>query len=556
MPDLVFATKGQAAVLRAQEQMKQQAKDLATEFRKDTQEAEKLGRAAVRIYESTKTPQEQMRQRINTLREAIKKGVAPPEAIEALGRLKTKYHETYSAAQKDISKSSEELEKFSKVQDKSFGTSGVMKWGAALGGAVSAAIVTSFKTIRDEQKKLADDAKGALNAEGALAQLADTPAEYRALLGESRGMFAAGVGRDRNEAAETLSDLLNAGISSRGDRAFFGRMRSSGLVNNSGDFAKAAAALRLNLGGNIQDIVNSSFGAGEYSPGSIEQLLIGASRGGTGAKALGIGFDELIGSTAALSAARNSESEGGTLIASLLKSLDKAGGFEGKTLKQSLAEIQQRVAGGENLRGDSLLGGRAEAVDAYRILTGAEGGDIFAKATAAVAVAGQNKAALRKLEMAESADPSLRAARASLRASQARAIAEMDEGTAVNVLEAQAQERIGKINQRGGFSRVLGRALEGGRTGFKIPILDWQVPGLETLIEPEALADWQNQPWIPQIGGGGQSSSQRENGEILQLLRDGKSQQEDQKKIQSDQLRVLSELNDKASEGGIVIGSD
>lgn len=545
MPDLVFATKGQAAVLLAQEQMKKKADELNAEFKKTAKDAEAAKNAILKIYESTKTPQEQMKQRMEVLRKAIKDGTAPPEAITALERLKAKYQETFGTAQKEITKSNMSLKELDATQKKTFDSSAVTKWGAALGGAVSAAIVASFKTIKDEQKKLADDAKASVIGEGSLAQLADTPEQFQSLLGESRGMYAAGVGRNRNEASDTLFSLINAGVTDRGDRAFFGRMRSAGLVGDAGGFAKAAATIQSTLGGNMQDIVNSGFGAGAFSPGSVEQLLIGASRGGTGAAALGIGRNELIGSTAALAKATGSEMEAGTLIASLLKSLDKAGGFEGKSLAQSLAEITKRVAGGEALRGDSLLGGRQEAVNAYRILVGGGASD-FAAATAASGQGAANQVGINKLNIAETADPSLRAARLALTSQQNQDNVLIDEGTYSNLYETQRNELIGQLNQLPWGLRHIGRGLEATRA--------WTY---DLAMPNETLARWRaDSPTIPSLDG--PTASQEGQREVVKQIRT----LEESKAIQAQQMETLSEIARGIGElvarttDGLFIGGD
>jgi hypothetical protein len=551
MPDLIFATKGQAAVLRAQQQMAESAKTLAAELKKDSQEADKAKAAILRIYEASKTPQQQMKQRIEELRKITKDAAAPPEAFAALSNLQKKYVESYKVAKQAVVDTKNTVSDLAETQSKTFDAAGVTKWGKALGAAVSAAVVLSFKAIKDEQQKLADDAKSSLVSEGSLAQLANTDKEFQSLLGESRSMYAAGVGRDRNEAAQTLFSLINAGVNDRGDRAFFGRMRSAGLVGNAGDMAKAAATLQSTLGGNMQDIVNRGFGAGAYSPGSIEQLFVGASRGGTGAAALGIGIDELMGSTAALAKATGSEMEAGTLIASLLKSLDKAGGFEGKTLAQSLAEIQKRVAAGEDLRGDSLLGGRQEAVNAFRILTGGGASD-FAAATIASGQGGVNRVAATKLDIAESADPSLRAARLALQQEQTRANREIDEGTAMNIYNAQREERIGRINEMPNGIRQVMRALE-----FA------QAYGLDTFMDTEATARNRSLPWIPALEGPSGTPAQQEQQKIFEVLDKQRRAADESNTLQTQQLEAIGkvankigELVAKANDGGIYISND
>jgi len=551
MPDLVFTTKGQAAVLRAQEDMKKAAQGLAAELKKDSQEADKARAAILRIYEASKTPQQQMKQRIEELRKITKDAAAPPEAFAALANLQKRYVETYKTAKTAVDDTKNSVSDLADTQKKGFDASAVTKWGKALGTAVSAAVILSFKTIKDEQQKLADDAKSSLISEGSLAQLADTPEQFNSLLAESRGMYAAGVGRDRNEAAGTLFSLINAGVNNRGDRAFFARMRSAGLVGNAGDMAKAAATLQSTLGGNMQDIVNRGFGAGAYSPGSIEQLFVGASRGGTGAAALGVGIDELMGSTAALAKATGSEMEAGTLIASLLKSLDKAGGFEGKSLAQSLAEIQKRVAAGEDLRGDSLLGGRQEAVNAFRILTGGGASD-FAAATIASGQGGVNRVAINKLNIAESADPNLRAARLALQQEQTRANKEIDEGTARNIYNAQREERISRINELPNGIRQVMRALEIG-----------QAYGLDTFMDTEATARNRSMPWIPALEGPSGTPAQQEQQKIFDVLDKQRRSAEESNTLQAQQLeavgkvaRGIGELVARVNDGGIYISND
>lgn len=106
MPAITFTTKGHAEVLRAQEQINTAAGKLDDIYKKDTREAKNLERAAKRIYESLRTPQEQMFQKIKQIGEAQKKGLIPPkEAETAITRLKTKMGDLETATGKTFGQS-------------------------------------------------------------------------------------------------------------------------------------------------------------------------------------------------------------------------------------------------------------------------------------------------------------------------------------------------------------------------------------------------------------------------------------------------------------------
>jgi hypothetical protein len=569
VPDLIFATKGQAAVLRAQDDMKRRAQELAAEFKKDAQEADKTRAAILRIYESTKTPQEQLKQRMEVLRKAIRDGTAPPEAITALERLKAKQHETYSAARSEISKSNLSLKELDATQKKTFDTSIVSKWGGAVGGAVSAAIIASFKTIKDEQRKLADDSKAAIAGEGQLAQFANSPAEMRALLAESRMQYASGVGGSRDEAAAVTLAMLNAELG-YSDRLSFGRFQSSGLTPNAGNLGRAAATMQANLGGNPIDYVNRAFRI-EAAPGSAEQLMIAAAGGAQGAVTLGIGPDELYGATAALSKAKGAESEAGTRIVALLKSLDVAGGYGGKGLANSLADVQSRIAKGEDVR--DILGGRQEAVDAFRYLVG-HGKGLFALSTAQSSEGFATQAAIRKLGYAESSDPALRAARLAIQTKRAREIATLDEGTMANLVESQNNETLKWIDSLPyGLRQAARLGYQARSEGFNIPLVTQltgvSVPAYDTMLPNDVLAWSRSQPWVPELEGAGPgwegsgTPAQREQRGIIQSIVDQKRLAEESKRINEQQreflgqiARGIGEMLARSTEGGLLIGSE
>lgn len=318
---VVTMTPDEARLYRAQQKLIDQAKQLDAGYGKVGKSAKKAG------GDSEKAAKQQ-------------KGFAGPEAISAL----TGVASGYAAVSKAI-------------------------------GFVNQVLVESIR-LKKEDAQLGRNNQRGLSS---LAQLANTPQQFKRLTDAARQTFREGAGADLNEAAALVFQLESAGA--LGSRKLFSQLGARGIVEDPAKLAKASATLRAALGeketGGLRAIVSKGFAASGFTPATVEQLLESAGRGGGSALALGISDEEVLAATAALAPKTGSAEQAGTQLAALLRSLDKAGGFQGKTLQQSLAKVKSLGLEGEDL---FKFFGRAEAVEAYRTLTGEQQGAVYRQA--------------------------------------------------------------------------------------------------------------------------------------------------------------------------------
>lgn len=548
MPDLVFATKGQAEALRAQQAMVDAAKKQQAEMKALAAESEKAKKAILAIYESTKTPQEQMKQRMEVLRKAIKDGTAPPEAITALERLKAKYQETFSAVKRDISTSTLSAKELEAANKKALDLGRTKEWGAGLAAAAAgplAALVAGFKQLADYRDDLAEKDKAAISGEGGLSQFVSPTQSAAALLAESRAAYAGGIGSDRTASANALGSMLGAGIDKPADRLLLMKMQSTGLIENAGEVAKSAKTLQSTYGGDLMSMLDRAFGAGDIAPGGASQLMIASSRSAQRANKLGISADEVVGATAALGQSTGSEDIGATQLASLLKGLRNAGGYEGlglsgalQKLKADAASIDPKTGKAIGVRG--IIGDRSEAMDAYDFLTSKLGGATYSRGFSGAAMGAATKASLQMLSASES-DPNSKAARFAIQQSRQREVASLDEAAIQNVLAGLQSERARNVDSYPTALRVP-LQMFGDTLGY-----------LERAGNAESYAREYAQP-TPIFGT--DSPAKVEARKTIQAIDEQRKVQEEQRKLQERMAKALESLDNKSNEGGLIISGE
>lgn len=414
-------------------------------------------------------------------------------------------------------KTSEKVTEQAKGQDDTF-SAGITSLGQMALGYVSLnTLITMAVKLLNEQREASEAAGRALRqSEFKQAQLVQlvtgaTPEEraanFKQLTDTSESMHAAGVGRSVDEAADVLFNLMSAGVGDELDT--FTDLAATGVGGDAAsvaDLAKGVATLVTTLGqdetGSARSLVGKALAAAEIAPGTVSQVMSAAARGGGTAKALGLSDEELLAATALVSASTGSTEMGGTQVASLLKSLDKKGEFQGKSLADSVAAIDAM-----NLSGEQLFEylGTSEAVGAYRTLSSnrAQYDETLAKVNAA-ATGDRVGEAIAALE----SDPEIASARAARIAEANLAVGERGTGVIENEADA-AQATIVDWTRRGAGEGTMFQRFLGGFMGRNI---DTQMSTYRWLLGNEPVLGAVN-PALPETQ---RARLDRLNGETAQ----------------------------------------
>lgn len=253
--------------------------------------------------------------------------------------------------------------------------------------SVSAAISAGTQALREQESIRKEAAQRAIQSRaglGSLSQLAanegatreERAAANARLIAEARGFVEMGAVADDNEGGNLLFQLAGAGLN-RSDRRFAAQVRAAGTLTNVGGAAEAYSALKRSVGasevGSFREFMSKSLRAAGPAPGSFEQLPIAAAQSGGSAKALGLSDEFLLAATTVLGQNRGSIDEGGTLLSALLRVVEKSGvdfkGLGGVGIIEKIAAMPESKQGF-----GGILGDRAEAVEAFRVLRDNLGG--------------------------------------------------------------------------------------------------------------------------------------------------------------------------------------
>jgi len=256
MPELLFTNKGAAEAIRLQEQANEKARELGELYKKDARDAATLERAAKSIYESTKTPQQKMLDRIAKIKKAQKEGLIPPkEAKAALTGLNTKLGELEA------------------THKSAFGSAALTRMTTFATGIGSIGTALALVTAEfQSQLKLIDDA--------AQTQISLVPSRQN-LIGNLGG-------RPPAEIAKVLAKAQTLSLSRGVPEAIINNALSSGVSGSSGDDAAAIAAVDFvaRLYGDRPDQIEQATGAildlsgpaGSKDPKVVAGLLSAVSR--------------------------------------------------------------------------------------------------------------------------------------------------------------------------------------------------------------------------------------------------------------------------------------
>lgn len=377
---------------------------------KVTKANRELERAAKKVYESTRTPLEQHKQKMAELNRLVEAG-----AID---------QNTYRRA---VDRSNRELRETQRAGRDAFGGQAVSQLKGFVAGWVSVtAAISAARAAFQEYRQLQDESaqrdRASRRGLASLAQLAESPEQFAVLTSAAREMFRQGGAASLDEAGRTIFTLKSAGLFD--ERQIFTEMMSAALIDTPDAFAAAVAQLTNAMGssetGTARDVINKAIGASGGALANVPQLLAGAARAGTGASVLGISDEEVLAAVTALSGSTGSAEIAGTQLAALLKSLDQIGGFEGKGLIGSVESIAAKELSGEDLY--KLLG-RAEAVNAFRLLSGGDSRALYTTALGDIDRALTTDTVASRLRLAGT-DEALAAARSADLGQAARELAE------------------------------------------------------------------------------------------------------------------------------------
>lgn len=320
---------------------------------------------------------------------------------------------------------------------------------------VQKAIQVTISLLREMSQVRKESAQQTLQAEFGEAELAQLalgdPKKLRSLLQFSRGLFAAGGARDREEAARTIFALESAGIVDQ--RHIFQNL--FGIVGAPDVLARAAATVQTALGkdetGNVRDIISKGFGASQFAPATVEQLLEATSRGAGAAKLLQLSDEELLAATTVTAKAAGSAELGGTQVSSLLTSLAKQEGFKGLSLQDSIAKVE-----GLGLSDPDLIKflGRKEALRGFSVLR--DNKEFLNQVLAAIEQS-QEGDLIRDIISAQRQQPALAAALIKRRAESELEVARIPEGVEELLSQAvSARDRLDALEVDSAFFRAAG----------------------------------------------------------------------------------------------------
>ncbi len=332
--------------------------------------------------------------------------------------------------------------------------SSLTKYAAGLLSVASAAAAAMQALQSLDRMKNESARKQRMAAPGLaeLAQVADAKEPLPALIEQARKAFGKGGFDNLDESAGLIFSLKSASIPEK-DRQIFIELASSGVARDSASLAKASAALQTSIGqdetGSFNAILSKAFAASSASPSTAPELLGATAKSGGLASRLKITDEEILAATAITATSTSSAAEGGTQVKSLLKTLEKKGTFAGKSLRESLEEIQAM-----NLQGADLnkYFGTTEALAGFdTILKNLEKYEAIIKN---IQQAESGNLAKRKIAMAATV-PEIRAVRQATRSENTLENSTKEYGIMRNLRQSvEADIRAYNVQNLGDFGQV------------------------------------------------------------------------------------------------------
>lgn len=378
--------------------LEQSVDKVAMKSKKLAREEAAVAREAKRIYEETRTPQEQYNARMARLNKLLHAG--------RIG------HETARRAARNYS---DQLRRAGKHGQAAFGSQAVQalslfaaKLLAVAGGG--AAVIQMFRKMREMKEQAAAESRSSAMSFGELSQLAikETPEGLQAdparaaqLRATARRIFAQGGAASQEQANAMTFSLASAGMDNEAD--FFAKLYAQGLVREPGEMVQSQAAMKAAFGeqaGSARDVFNKAIVASRITPAKAEEILQNTAATAKYAPAIGISDVEAMAAVAAVATPMKGANQAGTAITRLFASLGKIGaggvgtveGEDGVEVEQKDAgDLKAKIAGRIDFEGKSLMEqlhqieglglneaelqkllGRQQAVAGYRFLLARE----------------------------------------------------------------------------------------------------------------------------------------------------------------------------------------
>lgn len=367
-----------------------------------TKEAKLLEVAAGRIAKSNEQPQERYNRKIAELDKLVKSGkLSLDDAAMAASRY-GKQLDTAGRAGQSLGRG---------LADE------MRNAGVAMLGTIGLTqqLSSALQALNAERMAAAEGVKGARFGSGGLAQLAGTQddpvAAMKQLTREQKELFAMGATENMNDAGTMLFDLKSAELS-RKEQILAGRIQALGIVPAAGASAQGASGLVAAFGrdevGSFSDVMDKALGAGKLAPGSVDRLVTEvASKVGSPAASLGLSDEFAFALTAVLAKPSGSVSEGGTLGANMLRSLEKNSGeeFRGMSGIQIVENLKSKnLTTRDDLR--KYFGDDAQAIQGFQLAS--KNIDLLKQTEADVYTADRENRLNSAIRAAET-DPSIRA---------------------------------------------------------------------------------------------------------------------------------------------------
>lgn len=218
MPDLVFASKGAAEVIRQQTLLNERASELQSIYRDDARAAQDLERAATRIFKNAQNPAKQFNEEVGKLLGNFKQGKINAEQYErGVRRLEDAYKQTQTISGK-----------LQRSVDGLFGGKQVRQLAAFAGGVVS--ISSAIAALKSEYQSAV--------------QLIDKASATQLSVAQSRNVVLRNtVGLSPEQQRQILTDLQKQSGALALPETVVNEAFASAYSASGGDLAASVAAV-------------------------------------------------------------------------------------------------------------------------------------------------------------------------------------------------------------------------------------------------------------------------------------------------------------------------
>lgn len=223
--------------------------------------------------------------------------------------------------------------------------------GKALATVVGGAFTGVIKLVRDgllemhaEIDRARQQVEGARGTSGTLRQLANNQGDLDKLKAQAVGLFLTGGVEELSQAEQIIFDIGSAQLLDDESLGLLSQAVRKKFFESPSGIARAVSATVGSFGkeeaGNLQQILAKADAAGFYGTSSTNALLEAASQSAAAASLAGISDEENLAAVTVLGKATGSDTEGATILNSLLFSLSE---IENK-VKDSQGQLDAKQA--------------------------------------------------------------------------------------------------------------------------------------------------------------------------------------------------------------------